>query len=318
MARARRLHYPGCFYHVMLKGNHAQDIFFSDNDRYKMCFLLQEGVERYGHRIHAFCFMRNHIHLLIQVGEISLSRIMQNLAFRYSQKINHSQKMKGHLFHGRFKAILIQDEQYFTKLLRYIHRNPVRAGITELPEDYVWSSHNAYLNRQKIAWVTSEYGLYKFAKNKAAAILDYSAYVLELESHSDLSELRKNFKDGQVLGDAEFFDSVRNSVVNQKVLPLPIEAIIKVVCEEFNIESADIKSDGKSHKASLARAFISFIATDVAKIPIVTLATKMNRDSSTISALLSRFNAKRKNSIDLQADIAKLKKKVFEIARCNV
>lgn len=150
MARFERYHLPGSFYHVMLRGNDGQDIFFSDADHCAMCLLLQEGVEKYGHRIHAFCFMRNHIHLLIQVGEISLSKIMQNLAFRYSQKINRKNKRIGHLFQGRFKAILIEEHNYFTRLLRYIHTNPVRANVVDTPENYIWSSHNAYIGRNEV------------------------------------------------------------------------------------------------------------------------------------------------------------------------
>ena len=120
MARSKRYYYPVAFYHVMLRVNHAQDIFFSDVDRYNMCFLLQEGRERYGHRIHAFCFMRNHIHLLIQVGETSLSKIIQNLAFRHTRKINHRMNRLGRLYQGRFKSVLIEEESYFLRLLRYI------------------------------------------------------------------------------------------------------------------------------------------------------------------------------------------------------
>ncbi len=136
MARPKRYHIPGSFYHVMLRGNDGQNIFFSDSDRCVMCLLLQEGKERYGHWIHAFCFMRNHIHLLIQVGEIPLSKIMQNVAFRYAQRINRKTKKIGHLFQGRFKAILIEERSYFIKLLRYIHLNPVRAKIVNSPENY--------------------------------------------------------------------------------------------------------------------------------------------------------------------------------------
>ena len=79
MARKPRIHYPGAFYHVILRGNGGQDIFFSKNDRTKFYLLLQEGIERFGHRIHAFCLMTNHIHLVIQIGDIPLSKIMQNV-----------------------------------------------------------------------------------------------------------------------------------------------------------------------------------------------------------------------------------------------
>lgn len=125
MARPNRYHIPGSLYHVMLRGNNGHDIFFSDADRSSMCLFLQQGVEKYGHRIHAFCFMKNHIHLLVQAGEVPLSKIVHNLAFRYSQRINRKNKRYGHLFQGRFKAILIEESAYFSRLLRYIHMNPV-------------------------------------------------------------------------------------------------------------------------------------------------------------------------------------------------
>ena len=90
MARKARIHIPGGLYHVMLRGNGGQDIFFCPEDRYRLFILIQEGIERFGHRVHAFCLMGNHIHLAIQVSDIPLSRIMQNLSFRYTRWINSS------------------------------------------------------------------------------------------------------------------------------------------------------------------------------------------------------------------------------------
>jgi putative transposase len=96
MARRLRLHLPSTVYHVMLRGNDGQSIFFSDEDKSRMCLLMQEGVERFDHHIYSFCFMTNHIHLAIQVGQISISRIIQNLAFRYTRYINKKYKRIGH------------------------------------------------------------------------------------------------------------------------------------------------------------------------------------------------------------------------------
>ena len=106
MARRLRFHLPSAIYHIMLRGNDGQPIFFCDEDRCRMCLLMQEGIERFGHIIHSFCFMTNHIHLAVQVGETSISRIMQNLAFRYTRYINRKYNRIGHLFQGRFKSII--------------------------------------------------------------------------------------------------------------------------------------------------------------------------------------------------------------------
>ena len=114
MALRRRYHYPGATYHVMLRGNDGQPIFFSDDDRCRLCLLIQEGCERYGHRILSYCFMTNHIHLAIQVDQVNLSRFMQNISFRYTRYVNWKMKRIGHLFQGRFKSVLV-DSGYYLK-----------------------------------------------------------------------------------------------------------------------------------------------------------------------------------------------------------
>ena len=98
MPRKPRIHYPGALYHVIIRGNDRQDIFFDDTDRYRFYLLVQEGIERFGHRVLAFCLLTNHVHMAIQVGDVPLSRIMQNLSFRYTRWVNWRQKRCGHLF----------------------------------------------------------------------------------------------------------------------------------------------------------------------------------------------------------------------------
>ena len=106
MARKKRIHVPGGVYHVMMRGNGGQDIFFADQDRYRFYLLLQEGTIRFDYRVHAFCLMDN-VHLAVQVAHIPLSKIIQNLSFRYTKWVNKHQGRMGHLFQGRYKAILI-------------------------------------------------------------------------------------------------------------------------------------------------------------------------------------------------------------------
>src|SRR5438128_178680 len=116
----------------MLRGNNGQAVFSSDAERCKFSLLMQEGTERYGHRILAFCFMTNHVHLAIQLKDVSLSKICQNLSFRYTQYYNKRHNTIGHLFQGRFKSILVEGKRYLKELIRYIHLNPVRAKIVFL------------------------------------------------------------------------------------------------------------------------------------------------------------------------------------------
>jgi putative transposase len=94
--------------------------------------------------------MNTHVHLAIQVGGVPLSRILQNLSFRYTRWVNGRRKRSGHLFQGRYKAVLVDADSYLDALVRYIHLNPVRAGMVKEPEEYRWSGHRAYLGLEKI------------------------------------------------------------------------------------------------------------------------------------------------------------------------
>lgn len=136
MVRKPRIHIVGSLYHVILQGNGGEAIFFNEDDRDQFYLLVQEGIERFGHRINGFYCMTNHVHLAIQVGDIPLSKIMQNLSFRYTRRINQREKRVGHLFQGRYKAILVDGDSYLLELVRYIHLNPVRAGMVSEPIEY--------------------------------------------------------------------------------------------------------------------------------------------------------------------------------------
>ncbi len=235
--------------------------------------------------------MRNHIHLLIQVSEIPLSKIIHNLSFRYTQKINRKNKKIGHLFQGRFKAILIEESEYFNRLLRYIHLNPVRANNVQNPKNYIWSSHNAYLGNDQIAWLTTDYGLSKFGKTVEEARAVYSLYASKVESPEELIELRRRFKDGQVLGENDFLDEIRKMNCIQLEKKLSLKSILKAVCSVLEIEEESIFSSNKARAASYARGVISSIAKKE-KIPVEEIAKLMRRDGSIISSLISRFSCR--------------------------
>ncbi len=278
-----------------------------------MCLLLQEGTERYGHRIHAFCFMRNHIHLLIQVGEISLSKIIQNLAFRHTRKINNRLNRQGRLYQGRFKSILIEEEMYFLKLLRYIHRNPVRANITLRPEDYIWSSQRTYLNKNPISWITKDYALAKFSKNREEAISFFSSYCGSKETDNELEQLRNDFKDGQVLGNDNFLEKVRaqNAISVEKLFPF--ETIIESVCKLLDLQKEQLKMNTKSPKIAYAKGMISRLAIKKSNVSKEYIALYMSRDSSRVSRWLLEFNEQYIKSEKIQLEVMEAEQLAFNI-----
>ena len=143
MARPLRIEYPGALYHVTSRGNARAPIFLDDDDRVSFLNRLQDTVERHRWRCHAYCLMDNHYHLLIETPEPNLSLGMRQLNGVYTQSINRRHGRVGHLFQGRYKAILVDKDSYFLELARYIVLNPVRAGMVDEASQYPWSSYLA-------------------------------------------------------------------------------------------------------------------------------------------------------------------------------
>jgi len=144
MARPLRIEYPGAFYHVLNRGQRQDVIVEDDRDRERFLLCLQRLVEQYGVRIHAYCLMTNHYHLILETPEANLSRALQWLNVSYASYFNRRHHYAGHLFQGRFKAILIEADEYLEPLSRYIHLNPVRAKMAIHAWEYAWSSCQFY------------------------------------------------------------------------------------------------------------------------------------------------------------------------------
>ena len=290
MARKPRIHYPGAFYHVILRGNAGNLIFFTDQDRYRFFFLLQEGIEKYAHRIHAYCLMNNHIHLIIQVGQIPLSRIMQNVSFRYTRYINKRKKQWGHLFQGRYKALLIDVDNYLLELVRYIHNNPVRAGIVVTPEKYTWSSHNVYIGETTVPWLTTQSVLIQFHNKKKQAIGLFIDFVLKKKNEGHREEFHHGTIDGRILGEENFGDSVFTHLPKEKVCKVTIDQIIQVVCEQFGIQQKELYSSGRHRKITEPRSVAAVIVRETEHLRLTDLSIKLNRDLSGLSQAASRLD----------------------------
>lgn len=158
MGRALRIEYPGAHYHVTSRGNERKEVFRSQKDREQFLSYLESAVNRYGAVIHAYCLMTNHYHLLIETPDGNLAKIMQHINGAYTNYFNMKRKRSGHLFQGRYKAIVIEADEYAAQLSRYIHLNPVRVGMVSRPEDYRWSSYPDYIGmRKQPQWLTTTF-----------------------------------------------------------------------------------------------------------------------------------------------------------------
>jgi REP element-mobilizing transposase RayT len=145
MARRPRLFGPGLLYHVIARGNQRQQTFFDDADYGAYLRRLALYRERHGVNLHAYCLMPNHVHLLVRTGDTPLAKFMQGVQQSYTLRFNRVYEKVGHLFQGRYHAIVCDSDRYLLTLVRYIHLNPVRAALTATPEEYPYSGHRTYL-----------------------------------------------------------------------------------------------------------------------------------------------------------------------------
>ena len=170
MARPLRITYPGAFYHITSRGNEQKAVFKSKKDREKFLEYLESASERYNAVIHVYCLMDNHYHLLLETPSGNLPQIMRHINGAYTTYFNIKRGRAGHLFQGRYKAILVEKDVYAKELSGYIHLNPVKAGMVELPEEYEWSSYLTYIGKQKKPeWFHTDFLHGYFGKTKSSA-----------------------------------------------------------------------------------------------------------------------------------------------------
>lgn len=178
MTRPLRIQYPGAIYHVMNRGN-AREPIFSDAHSYRLFFTcLNEAVRMWELQVHAFSLMPNHYHLLIETPRGNLSRAMRHVNHVYTQRFNRLTGRDGHLFRGRYKSILVEEDAYLVELARYIHLNPVRAGLVPSPEKHEWTSHRYYLTNGGCGFLTTARILGYFGKRKNRARRKLHEFVL--------------------------------------------------------------------------------------------------------------------------------------------
>ena len=307
MARKPRIHVPGGLYHVILRGNAGNAIFKEDQDYDRLCLLIQLGIEKYSHRIHAFCFMTNHIHLVIQVAHIPLSKIMHNLAFRYTQWINKRNNSTGHIFQGRYKAILVDAENYLLELVRYIHLNPVRAKLVTFPHEYHWSSHNAYLGRDKLTWLSTDWVLSHFGDDYNLAKRRYEEFVIDAIGRANGKLFSARRVDSRVLGDDDFLEKVEEQDRRSDNKRKPqLNEIVSRVCLEYKIREDDLKGTSRNRELAYARGLVSYIASELGTRSLREVAEVFNRDPSALSKLVVKIKQGLKETEEYESKVNKI------------
>jgi REP element-mobilizing transposase RayT len=265
MARPLRIEYPGACYHVMSRGNERRAIVRDDADRHKRLDWLRRTVETYDWRLHAFVLMNNHDHLFVETPLANLSAGMQFLNGSYTSYFNRRHRRSGHLFQGRYKAQLVEEEAYYLEVSRYVHLNPVRARCVERPEQYRWSSYPGYHNsRRTRAWTTYEKVLGEFGRDPKKARAAYRQFVAAGVQEKPVSPFSQAFG-GVVVGSETFIARVRAMLSDHENDPAvpelgglasrpSLETIRETVAEEFGVDVTDWTRGRRSDDVSRAVA----------------------------------------------------------------
>lgn len=288
MVRPLRLHVPGGFYHVTLRGNHRQAIFFTASDHDLLDRVVAQVIARFGARVHAYCWMTNHLHLLVQVSETPLGRVILRIASAYARTVQARLATTGHLFERRYHAVLVDADNYLLTLLRYIHLNPVQAGLVSDPALYAWSSHRAYLGLGTCDWVTTHFALNLLAAQPVAALARYREFMGSPEPcRWGAGALAPHRDQPQILGGDEFVARMTAKPWRPR-LNRSLDELIKDCGERFGIAPELLASPGRARELAEARAWISHQAVEGRVASICAVARRLGRSESAIRALMSR------------------------------
>ena len=299
MARPLRVEYPGAFYHVISKGNAGEKVFKTKKDKEKFLEYLEKDVELFSVIIHSFCIMTDHYHLLIETPLANLSTAVQWLNGSYATYYSKRHKRDGQVFHGRFKSILTEKDDYIKELSRYVHLNPVRAKIAKSPLEYRWSSYASFVEKtSEYEWLETDGLLTYFDKRRKSSVLKYKKFVEDVDAGS-LKNQGKGLIAGFILGGDEFVKDIykehlskrsdKKEISQEKELKPngSVDKIVKVVCFEFGCRKKDVRQKGL--KRNRARDIAIYLSRDISGVSCSALGVYFGGISG--SAITARYKS---------------------------
>ncbi len=301
MTRPLRIEFENAWYHVMNRGRQGQKVYRSADDYRRFLDIVQETTGMFDLRVAAYCLMSNHYHLLVMTPRANLSRCMRHINGIYTQYYNRKYRKDGQLFRGRFKSILVEADSYLLEVMRYIHRNPVRAGVAESIEQYQWSSHRGYVsNASGWGWICKQPVLSMLENNAARQTRAYRHFVCQPDSES----MQKVFKAKRlkaVLGSDTFLARIKETyyalkkdteIPQSRSLSPDISRIQEAVCAEFRTDPKELvcsrrgmANDARNVAIYLARKHAGLKLEDIGRLYAI-------RSYSTVSSVLVRMRAR--------------------------
>ena len=307
MARRPRLFAAGVLYHVIVRGNQRQKTFTSDSDYQAYIERLARYRKRYGYVLYAYCLMPNHVHLLVESAEPPLSKFMQGLQQSYSQYFNVKHHKSGHVFEGRYKAILCQKDEYLLELIRYIHLNPVRAGMVKTPERYRYSAHHIYLQGKATETIDPAKILSMLGGKQA-----YRRFV-----HDGLTDGHKEqyytVEDQRFLGEQGFGEKMLEKEPERPRKPSSrrsVDRAARELAKLLNVEIETLRSPDRSWVVSTARTITAYVLVRRFGYRLSEVADYFGRDVATVGTLLARLGDRMQSDAKQLREIDQLGKTV--------
>ena len=323
MPRQARLDVPGALHHIMVRGINKSTIFDDDQDRQKFLDRLGQNIVEAKCSIYAWVLMTNHVHLLFKSGGKGISTVMRKLLTWYAIYYNRRHKRTGHLFENRYKSILCDEDNYLLALLRYIHLNPLRAGMVKTLEEldrYPWSGHSAVMNKRECLWMDIDYVLLQFNDTRRKARNAYRTFVQEgigmgrkpeltggglVRSLGGWSQVQSSQRKGQkteyderILGSGEFVTAIFKEAEEKQIRQfkikrtgLTITGIIEKECRTARVSEKELKNGSKRMIVRNVRERIARRGVEELGLTSAEIARNLGVCTSTVTRALTRSEA---------------------------
>jgi REP element-mobilizing transposase RayT len=290
-------------YHVIVRGNQRRKTFLDDTDYQAYLDRLARYRRRYDYTLYAYCLMPNHVHLLLESSHHPLAKLMQGLQQSYSQYFNLRHRKVGHVFQGRYQAIICQKDPYLLELVRYIHLNPVRSGIVKDPQRYPFTGHRAYVEG-KVTELIDPRRVLGILGSKAR----YRVFISDGLKHGHKEEYYEA-QDQRFLGSEDFGEKFREPQseprpTKRKSLDLALRTLARGV----GMDVATLRSADRSWTVSRARTMVGYVLIRRCGYGLGEVAKSMKRDSATVGTLLGRLAARIDKEPDLRREVERLTK----------
>ncbi|RJX27578.1 MAG: transposase [Desulfurivibrio sp.] len=319
MSRPLRIEYPGAWYHVMNRGRRQEEIFLSREDYESFIGILQETSAGWNLKIAAYCLMPNHYHLLVSTPDGNIARCMRHINGVYTQRFNRRHGTDGQLFRGRYKAVLVEADSHLLEVLRYIHRNPLRAGLVEKIADFAWSSHQGYLSAaRQWEWLHKDLLLAMLCSRESGRRAAYGNFVAQGESE-EIERFYSLKSLPSVLGGEGFKGWVKEKfhhlcfqqeIPESRLLAPTAEEIISQVCEHFRVSREQLNA-ARRGRENLPRDVAVYLVRQLSQASLSEVGKCFGlHNYSTVSSVVERVKRRGKEDRRIRKHLDGLREKL--------